>query len=125
MSILRSRSGALGFFGLLIPALLLINPSGVLLWAALLAGALLPSFAPRRRYLVSKPQLYAALLALSAPALMAPVDVTISNAPDAIDGTNLNAQNLADTLVFTELTVFADNSVTVTENVDLANGAVW
>ncbi len=63
----------------------------------------------------------AGLLILLSPGVApAPTFVTIGNGADQPDGTYLNAQNIADNLVFTSITVQVDNNINIEDNIDLS-----
>jgi filamentous hemagglutinin family protein len=55
--------------------------------------------------------------------LIDPFSVQIGNGPSQIDGSYLNAGNLADTMVFTSVIVMADNNIDIVDAVDLARGS--
>lgn len=54
---------------------------------------------------------------------LAALVVNIGNGPDLVDGTYLNAQNIADNLVFTSISVQADNEIKYLETVDLGTSS--
>lgn len=47
--------------------------------------------------------------------------VAIGNGPDAVDGSYVNAGSLANTMAFTSVTILADSTVEVADDIDLAN----
>jgi hypothetical protein len=55
--------------------------------------------------------------------LIDPDTVTVGNGPSTVDGTYVNAQDIADNLVFTSITLQASDSITVADNVDLSQSA--
>ncbi len=63
--------------------------------------------------------LAAFLVSVSAPAAI--LDVTLGNGPNAVDGSYINAGDIANTMAFTSVTIAADRSVTVAEPIDLSN----
>jgi filamentous hemagglutinin family protein len=53
--------------------------------------------------------------------LIDPISVSIGNGPDTIDGAYLNAQNIADNLVFTSIEVQADNNIDFVDDIDVSS----
>ncbi len=62
------------------------------------------------------------LLVLRSTSACALTDVQIGNGPASPDGSYLNAQNIAATLAFTNVSVVATNSIAVVDPVDLSTG---
>src|ERR1700747_273912 len=82
----------------------------------------------RVRHLVSKRRITGLLtifftlpILLAAAPAYAASDITISNLPTS--ATNLNAQSIADNLVFTSIQVQAANSITISDTVDLSSSS--
>src|SRR2546428_2157190 len=55
------------------------------------------------------------------PVVKAPTAVSIGNGPSRVGGTYLNAQNIADNLVFTSIVVQAGISIDIVDDIDLSS----
>jgi hypothetical protein len=59
----------------------------------------------------------------SADIVIDPTSVVIGNQPSQVNGTYLNAQDIADNLVFTGITVQATTSITIADPIDLSTSS--